>query len=843
MAGRLTKLKKLRGRSLNELCVRAAQALNVYAERRGWSRKAQVPADATFSKMLDPARMAQGGPAASSLLEHFRARTSPAFFRAFAEPEETIAELNHRWPRAKDVVVERADLICQGYFDLLGLRALHFGEPVDWHLEPVSGKRAPLLHWSCMDELDSDLTGDKKITWELNRHQYLMTLGRAYWHTRDERYAQTFVAHLDAWMDRNPPKLGINWASSLEISFRAISWLWALHFFKNSSHLTPQFFLRALKFLYLHARHLETYLSTYSSPNTHLTGEALGLFYLGTLLPEFRLAPRWRSLAKRILISELDRQIHPDGVYFEQSSYYQRYTTDFYIHLLILMRANNEAIDAGIEKKLTALLDHLMYITRPDGTTPFFGDDDGGRLVTLDERAPNDFRATLSTGAALFARTDYKYVAGELAEETIWLLGGEKARAFDRLDARPPAHCSIAFASGGYYVMRDGWGRDANYLLIDCGPHGTLNCGHAHADALAFDLAARGRTLLADPGTCTYTGSKEVRDYFRSTPAHNALTMDGQSSSVTDGPFSWKRVAHASTRVWESRERYDYFEGEHDGYMLLDPSGTYIRSLLFLKNDYWIIRDRVAATGRHRYDLNFHFAAGAIPGIEADAGGAAVRERKEGLPGLEIFSLGLNFEGKNGEWHIEDGWLSERYGERSQAPVCIFSQQLNGCSEFVSLLIPRRGHEPKAHAREIDAEAGRAFEILDGDSLDVLILGRGALAKARHIASDFEWSWARFTQAGKALQELVLRGGGQNFYVDGHQVVLAGGRIGYLVARRIGRDLFVETDASGDFRLASLGAGRVILNGEALTVNTGKMLEFVDGRVGAGETESVETFV
>ena len=55
---------------------------------------------------------------------------------------------------------------------------------------------------------------------------------------------------------------------------------------------------QALKFLYLNARHLESYLSTYFSPNTHLTGEALGLFYIGTLLPEFNEAKRWQELGR-----------------------------------------------------------------------------------------------------------------------------------------------------------------------------------------------------------------------------------------------------------------------------------------------------------------------------------------------------------------------------------------------------------------------------------------------------------------------------------------------------------------------------------------------------------------
>src|SRR5207237_1097227 len=83
-------------------------------------------------------------------------------------------------------------------------------------------------------------------------------------------------------------------------------------------------------------------------------------------------------------------------------------------------------------------------------------------------------------------------------------------------------------AASGYYVLRDGWTRDANYMLVDGGPHGAheINCGHAHADALAFDLAARGRTLLVDPGTYTYTGAGAWRDHFRRTQAHHTLTTD-----------------------------------------------------------------------------------------------------------------------------------------------------------------------------------------------------------------------------------------------------------------------------------------------------------------------------
>src|SRR5687768_13843217 len=555
------KLQKLKNASLHELRVRASQRVAAFSERRGWSSLVKLPENVPNAEF-----------------------SNDRFFAGFQNLKKSASELKSRWPDTANQIIEQANRIRDGRFDLLGFKNLSFGDPIDWHFEPVSGKRIPLQHWSKLDYLDADVAGDKKITWELNRHQYFMKLGQAYALTGDGRYAKTFVNHLESWMDANPPKLGINWASSLEVAFRSMSWLWALYFFKNA---VPEHTLkRARKFLYLSARHLESYLSTYFSPNTHLTGEALGLFYLGTLLPEFKEAKRWQHLGSSILIERLPAHVRPDGVYFEQSSYYHRYTTDFYIHFLLLSRANNFPLPKQFEEYLVLLLDHLMYITRPDGTTPLFGDDDGGRLAVLDVRAANDFRGTLATGSVLFDRRDYKFVADDAAEELLWLAGVEGLSRYDSIVATQPSDTSKAFYDGGYFVMRDGWTRESNYLLLDCGPHGSLNCGHAHADALSFDLSANGRTILVDPGTCTYTGSKELRDWFRSSHAHNTITLDGESSSVTDGAFSWKTTATSRPLNWISHDRFDFVAGQHLGFERLQDRAALTRGILFLKGDY-----------------------------------------------------------------------------------------------------------------------------------------------------------------------------------------------------------------------------------------------------------------
>src|SRR5262249_39410378 len=162
----------------------------------------------------------------------------------------------------------------------------------------------------------------------------------------------------------------------------------------------------------------------------------------------------WRDLGSRILIEQLPSHVQSDGVYFEQSSYYHRYTTDFYLHFLLLSRANNFVLPAQVEESLVKLLDHLMYITRPDGSTPLFGDDDGGRLMLLDDRAADDFRGTLAVGSVVFNRGDYKFVADNAAETLLWLMGVDGLTHFDSLPVEPPAETSKPFFVSGYFVMR-----------------------------------------------------------------------------------------------------------------------------------------------------------------------------------------------------------------------------------------------------------------------------------------------------------------------------------------------------------------------------------------------------
>ncbi len=677
----LHKLTKLKDKGFAEIYDRARQNLASLAERFGMSGQTSLPSDIEFFRLFDTGNEISS---ASDFLEYFRVRQNAGFYPSFDDPNATIHALRTHFPGEENQIIARADRICDGFFDLLGYKNLYFENKVpDWHRDPILHRVSPKIHWSRIALEDATQSGDKKIIWELNRHQYFSTLGRAYWLTRDEKYADAWIALLESWFAENPPKIGVNWLSSLELAFRSISWIWAFHFFKDSPKFSPEIFLLLLKYLYLHGRHIETYLSTYFSPNTHLTGEALALYFLASFLPELKDSSRWKNSGYRILLDSLDFQVRDDGVYAEQSSHYHRYTVDFYASLLILRRQAGEKIEPKHLEKLNGLLDFLLHITQPNGEIPMFGDDDGGRFYFLDEKAPADSSPTLALGAVLLGRGDLKTGSVKAGAELLWLLGADGLREFENLETLEPAETIKAFRPSGFFLIRDSWNADSNFLLIDCGKHGFLNGGHAHADALSIVMSVDGEPLLIDPGTHNYTSDLESRRLFRSTSSHNCLTVNGESSSIPDGPFSWISKTDAHLLEWENDTNAVRFRGTHSGFERFGVD--YEREIIWEKGGPVTLIDQIKTAKTNSFEVNFILS----PGFEAEIVNNCVRlfsHKTDTKPITITTKLEGGGEHGSGVWNIEQFEVSPRYGELVSSKKLVFSIRREGtfkiCSSF-----------------------------------------------------------------------------------------------------------------------------------------------------------------
>jgi hypothetical protein len=639
-------------------------------------------------RRMEPRRSRPGGVIPADVIDRCVEEMPGRFFAGASDPR-VPAILRERCPESVSRIVAAADRTLRKRFDLLGYRQLSFGDPIDWHLDPVAGRRAPLLHWTRIDPLDAASVGDSKVVWELSRHQWLIRLGEAYRLTGEERYADTFASTIQDWQRANPAGIGINWASSLEAAFRLISWCWALSLFRGSPAVTPALRANLVEGIADHAARIERYLSHYFSPNTHLTGEALGLFYAGTLFPLLPGASRWRQEAAEILIRECERQILLDGVYMEQSTCYQRYTAEIYLHFLILASRNRIPVPETALRRLESLLDVLLALRRPDGSLPAIGDADGGRLLPLEPRPPGDACGVFSTAAAVFKRGDYAWAAGGVILDVLWLLGPDGAQALEHLDAVPPAQApSRLLPDGGYAVMRTGWADDADQVILDAGPLGChVSGGHGHADLLSVEASFRGQPYIVDPGTFRYTADEGCRSYYRGTAAHSTVDIDEAGQAVPDGPFRWVSRPRARIVRWTSTPELDAATAEHDAYGRLQDPVVHRRTVFLVKPRYCVIVDDVEGGAEHRIRLRFQFVPMAVT-LDPSGWVRAGRGRQSGLL-LHAFSTSaLKAAILEGETDPRQGWVASDYGDHHPAPMLVYSVTAPLPVRIVTLLLP-----------------------------------------------------------------------------------------------------------------------------------------------------------
>lgn len=597
------------------------------------------------------------------------------FFFSAAEIPRLCALLRQRFPAASEEIIRRAEHICQHRFDLLGYKDLDYGAEIDWHADRIHGKRAPIKPWFQIRYLDFEQVGDSKITWELNRHQWMVSLAKAYRITANEKFARELFEQWRHWHQENPYPMGINWASSLEVAFRSLSWLW-VYFLMSGSAAMPQGFRSELvRKLAISGRHIENHLSIYFSPNTHLLGEATALFFIGTLCPELKWAERWRERGWAILLQEAERQVREDGCHFEQSMYYHVYAVDFFLHSVVLASRNNIAIPAQLERILERMLQTLCVLGR-SGPVPSLGDDDGGRLFDPQRNRAEHAVDPLATGAVLFGRGDFKLVAQGPREETLWLLGEAGLAEFERLSNIPVASHSMEFESSGLYVMADDdLGRQ---LVIDAGPQGADTAGHGHADALSITANLRGSALLIDSGAFQYVGRDSRRNRFRGTKAHNTLVVDRLDQAEPKGPFSWGQLPRVRAEVWLKGETFDFFVGSHEGFMRLPEPVIHRRFVFSRKSGFWLVRDLALGRGKHQLDLFWHLAPGFSPVKE---GNKIFRSAKASFAILPT---------ENPAWSEEvlaEFW-SPVYGQREPHRVVHSCIVADLPAEFAVLLLP-----------------------------------------------------------------------------------------------------------------------------------------------------------
>ena len=402
---------------------------------------------------------------------------------------------------------------------------------IDWHLDPVHGKRAPLDPWFKIPFLDFAVVGDHKVTWELNRHQHLVTLAKARLLSGDEKYARELMAQWRSWIKANPYPLGINWGSTLEVAFRSLSWIWVDQLLAGTAGV----------------RGVSRGAGCRRSPFTGVISSAI--YPLISLRTRICWGKRWRCSFWALCIRKCRERragrnragrlccTRRNGrcvrMAFTSSN---RCTTTFMRSTFFSMRdcsrlgmgwKFHRAYDAALGR----MLDVVAALAQA-GPAEGFGDDDGGRLCNPRRNRTEHMTDPLALGAVIYSR---RFSAAQLTEESIWLFGNQAVEKLARAHLSTqtsPAARSLAFPDGGLYVLADSQPY-AQAMVVDAGPQGVGRSGHGHADALSLRLTMDGRRWLVDSGSGVYISKDPAdRNTFRGTGAHNTLRVDGVDQAV-----------------------------------------------------------------------------------------------------------------------------------------------------------------------------------------------------------------------------------------------------------------------------------------------------------------------
>jgi len=588
------------------------------------------------------------------------------FFVSPARRASWASAFLREYPTSRDRLLADADRVLRHEFDLLGSGPVDLGTTIPWLTDFKTGRTWPLQYCRDIQYDELDRPTDVKVPWELSRCQHFVRLGQAYWLTGDDRYAAEFVDETRSWIDANPYAWSVNWACAMDVALRAVSWIWGFYFMADAPACrSREFRTLFLRNLFLHGEFVATHLEKADVDGNHYLCDGVGLVFIGCLFGATTRGRRWRQIGRDLVVSEIFKQVTPDGVDFEQSTAYHRLVLEAFATSYLLLKAQDEHVPEDAWTRLERMCEYVEAYTKPDGLAPLVGDADDGRIQILGTARTGDHRYLLSSAALMFNRGSFKAQAGCFWDESFWTFGPEGLDRFRTLTAAPLVPQPVAFEAGGFFVLRS----DSAHVFIDCGDVGMRGRGgHGHNDILSFELFLNGVNVVTDCGAYLYTASREWRNRFRSTAFHNGVQVDGEELNRFIGPDAlWQfcNDAHPVDAKLASGSRVDSFRGAHDGYQRLEQPVTHAREcLLDRQAPRVLVRDTLTGRGEHELTWRFHLD----PALRLEPHGSDVRLV---AAGREVWVLpderaaGMTFD-------IEDGWVSPSYGVRVPTRVLVW---------------------------------------------------------------------------------------------------------------------------------------------------------------------------
>lgn len=466
-----------------------------------------------------------------------------------------------RWPnewqdwfsqKEADAVVEKAEQVRANQFDLLGSGLKDLGEAIDWHCDIKTGYQWEADSHHRKIVWDAVPAGtDIKMPWELSRCQHFVTMALAEQVADNGVYYEAFKQQTRSWIKSNKCGYGVNWVCAMDVAIRAANWLTALSLFKDNlqSDTDESFADDLIESLWLHGRHIMRNLE-WQGPHSlslanHFLADISGLLAIGILFRNTSQGKKWLRFAHRWFETEVRRQVFEDGANFETSTSYHRLSYEMFLWASTMVKHLDRPFGDVYQQRLNGMASFVAAYTTPSGHAVQFGDNDGGRFLSVGIEGPSDHRYLIRDACSFGAK------ANSL------LLGGGRLL--------PVGKDTGTFDQGGYYFGQTG----GAWLGVRAGEVSHAGA-HAHADQLTFVLSVMGRDVIVDPGTGIYSGDVEKRNLYRSSSSHNAPRLNGieanQFAGGMAGLFRMKDDTQTEVGTWQNTADQVHFKGKHSGY-------------------------------------------------------------------------------------------------------------------------------------------------------------------------------------------------------------------------------------------------------------------------------------
>ena len=357
---------------------------------------------------------------------------------------------------------------------------------------------------------------------------------------------------IQSWISQNSAGEGDGW-EPYPTSLRIVNWIkWMVKFgivrqsYDASLALQTRWLIQNIEYHLL---------------GNHLIANAKALIFSGIYFQGDE-ADRWLRKGLKILIKEYEEQILTDGGHFELSPMYHAIILEDLLDIINVISENKECcpdietMQLDYWKKLVPLmLRWLSSVTHPDGRIAFFND------------------SAFNISADFSDLLEYANRLGILYENKKFGVTDNMASGMIRFE-NPSAT-----------------------LIADCAPVGpTYQPGHGHADTLSFEFSLGKTRIFVNSGISTYN-TGELRNWQRSTAAHNTVTLNGENSSEVWSAFrvGW-RAQITEKRVFSDQQSMHLF-GKHNGYKRLNKNISHLRHFILTSN-YLEINDEIT------YQLN-----------------------------------------------------------------------------------------------------------------------------------------------------------------------------------------------------------------------------------------------